>query len=174
MIIGLLSVATLALNTWATEAGATSLAQCSFKIILDSRAPQIASVPDLGAPVAVMIQPDSPLAIENVDLHRVRLQKTGGWFERSGTVAVTVRNVSDHTIDGAEILLHTGWSATSGIGSGAKLDRPLRPGERNVITWITGTGRGSLPGGSDVSITLFVAGVTTSACYFKPSQAWPL
>jgi hypothetical protein len=122
----------------------------------------------------IMVQPDSPLPILRVDLSGPVLSTAAGSFERSGQHVVDVKNVSDRVLTDAEVSVHVGSSYASGISSGVKLGRSLRPGERTRLSWKSGAGRGQGETDDPVSVTVMVGVVKSAGCTYKPSQSWPM
>lgn len=146
---------------------------CLFSINPEPQPPQILGSPEVPGGAWVMAQPDSPLAIIRADLSGIDIAATTGSFTRASSRHVLdVKNVSDQVVADARVAVRIAFGPRSGIGSGAKLGRPLQPGEHARIEWTSGAGRGS-DNAREVSIVALVEEVTTPGCLYKPSQAWP-
>ena len=172
-----MQIALIGVLTWvALTSGNAPLEQtadCRFSISHAAEPAAIIGVADATVPAFIMRQPDSPLAIMAADLSGVSMTAAPGAFTRSGRHVVDVKNVSTSVITQARILVKTGVSSGSGVGSGAKLSRPLQPGEQTRIEWRSGNGRGSDRAGREVFVMVLIEEVQTPGCTFKPSQSWP-
>ncbi len=146
---------------------------CTFSIASEPASPEIVAAPGVKERAWVMAQPDSPLAILRVDLSDTTLIVSGSAFETGGRHVVDVKNVSDRLLTDAEVWIRAGTGPRSGVGSGHKVGRALRPGEQARIDWKSGAGRGGDGAGGNVSVVALVDFVVTPGCTYKPSQAWP-
>jgi hypothetical protein len=146
---------------------------CNFAISPLVTPPQIVGENDAARRAWVMAQPDSPLRILRVDLSGIDVTAGPGWFTRSGRHVMDVQNVTDEVITRAEVMVKVAFAEGSGVGSGTKLDRPLKPGEWARLEWKSGSGRGNHGSAGEVSVVALVQEVETAACTYRPSQAWP-
>ncbi len=173
MIVAAVIVCTVAVS--GVRVGADSTSPCTFNLSADRPAPEIVGAPDVIARARVMTQPDSPLAIVRVDLSGVNLVAGPGSFEESGRYAVDVKNVSGQVLTDAQVSVHVVFGhGGSGVGSGFKVGRPVRPAEQARIEWKSGPGRGTHGTTEEVSVVAMVGWVTSAACKYMPSQAWPI
>jgi hypothetical protein len=150
---------------------------CTFSVSEKHPAADIVGAPDVVARTRVMTQPDSPLSIVRVDLSGYSLAAGPDWFEESGRVAFDVKNVSGEALADAVVWLRNTFDATgggSGVGTGHKVKRALRPGEHTRVEWRSGPGRGAHPGAGEVAIVALVESVTAADCVYRPSQRWPV
>jgi hypothetical protein len=141
-------------------------AGCSFSLSAEATAPEIVRGTDLPARASVMAQPDSPLAIVRVDFSGMKVTTGGGSFTRTGRHVVDVKNMSDQVLTGARVMVRVGFGASSGIGSGATLGRPLQPGEQARIEWKSGSGQGNSATTDELSIVAMVEEIKTAGCTY--------
>jgi hypothetical protein len=144
---------------------------CTFNVPASRPAPEIVGPSDLTQRVRVMTQPDSPIAIVRLDVTEVNLATGPGWFEKSGSYTIDIRNISTEMLTDASVILHF-RIGEGGAGSGRHARRPIRPGEQLRLDGKMGAGRGTGHSDREATITAVVDWVTTAGCKFKPSQTW--
>ena len=156
----------LAVVIFAAQAG------CGFNITPESAPPQIVGPEHIVSRVRVISQPDSPVAVVGADFGEFVLNVGGGGFTSSGPLGLTIKNISDQTLQ--RVTLNLSVQAKNGsAGLGLTTKRALAPGQTVRVQGRSGGGQGTAPGG-DVIVALTVEYVETADRRYKPSQTWPL
>ena len=172
LLLSILCAASVAAVTPDRTAAPEPTSGCTFAISPPISAAVVAGDNDAARRASVMAQPDSPLRILGVDLSGLVLNAGYESFTRHGRHVMDVQNVSDEVISEARVMVKVGFSSGSGVGSGTKLRRSLKPGERARIEWSAGTGRGTDNTDREAFVVALVEEVQTADCTYRPSQAW--
>lgn len=148
-------------------------ASCGFAVQGESVEPGVKGPDELVPLVYVVEQPDAPLEVVSVDL-------TGMWLsishERTNEhfcAKYRVRNRSDRTVQGFEIMLELSTIGGAGGGSGAVSSSSLLPGQAADIE-SCGVNGGSGSAKDDyVRLLVYVDKVDFEDCHYKPSLRIP-
>ena len=148
---------------------------CAFTVAGTAELPEVIGPESLVARTRVVLQPDSPIRIQHVDVSKVSLNIRATNAVHSGEVVVRVQNVGDRVVNEAMVSVFY-WSGRGGSGQMPSLASPLAPGETRQLQ-ARGSGITSrLPDEPDSAfeIRIFVESVTFDDCLYKPSQVFPI
>ena len=153
----------------------STLAPCSFAITH----PAPTSVPVRGDEVftsrlRIIHQPDSPVVVTAVDFHDSELDVSPvSYLWKRRNITLELMNISDQTITNIRTWVRVNWASGGGGGHGNRLREPLAPGARAVLEIRGGSGRGTVPESSDLTVDVVIDSMNIGTCLFQPSQRIP-
>jgi len=146
---------------------------CGFTVQAESGEPTIKGPDELVPLVHVVDQPDSPIEVVSVDL-------TGMWLSISHERTTEhfcekyrVRNRSDRTVQGFEVMLMLATSGGAGGGSGTLGSSPLLPGQAVDVESCGISGGAGSAENNYVRLLVYVEKVDFEDCHYKPSLRIP-
>lgn len=146
---------------------------CGFTVHTESVEPTITGPDELVPLVYVVEQPDSPIEVVSVDL-------TGTWLSISHErttdhfcARYRVRNRSDRTVQGFEIMLELSTIGGAGGGSGAVTSSSVLPGQAADVESCGVNGGSGSAKDNYVRLLVYVDKLDFEGCHYKPSLRIP-
>ena len=148
-------------------------ASCGFAVQGESVDPTIKGPEDLVPLVYVVEQPDAPLEVVSVDLTGMWLSTSHERTNEHFCAKYRVRNRSDRTVHGFEIMLELATIGGAGGGSGTVSSSSVLPGQAaDVESCGVNGGTGSAED-NYVRLLVYVDKVDFEDCHYKPSLRIP-
>lgn len=143
---------------------------CGFVLTEKGGPPSVKGPEDLVPLVYVVSQPDSPIEITGIDLTGSHFSAMKEEYSWSPCAVYEIRNRSNRTIYGFEIMQTL--NRPEGGGFGAKGTSSLLAGQAREIKMCGGGSHGRGPG-EPPKLVVFVSYVKFEGCTYKPSLRIP-
>ena len=145
---------------------------CGFAVQGEPAQPTVKGPDDIVPLVYVVEQPDSPIEVVSVDLTGMWLSVSHGQHTEQDCAKYRIRNRSDRTIQGFQIMLMLSTIAGAGGGSGTVSPSALPPGLGVDVESCGIRGNGSAKD-DYVRLLVYVDKVDFEDCHYKPSLRIP-
>lgn len=145
---------------------------CKFTIHESTTKPTITGPDEVVSRVHAIEQPDSPLEILSVDFKNAALSVYDEKFRWDCRSTMKIRNRSDRTIQGFDVLVGVRDSLGAGVGGGRRISTGLAPGQEVEFKSCGDSGSGGAPNGI-VRVLVGVRWVVVEGCEYHVSARIP-
>lgn len=145
---------------------------CKFTIQESTAKPAVTGTDEVVSRVHVIEQPDSPLEILSVDFKNAALSVYDEKFRWDCRSTMKIRNRSDRTIQGFDVLVGVRDSLGAGVGGGRRISTGLAPGQEVEFKSCGDSGSGGAPNGI-VRVLVGVRWVVVEGCEYHVSARIP-